>query len=362
MRRFEQMLIDEGALILKFWMHLSKEAQRKRLKKLESDPLTRWRVTERDWKHFELYDTFQEISERALRRTSTAAAPWIQVEATDPRYQKLTVGTHPAGAAARRAWTTRDPAPASVQAPPARPSFDGLNILGSLDLTQKLDKATYERELEKYQGRLNLLTRHKAFQDHNVIAGVRGHGRRRQGRRHPPHHPGHRRPPVPHHPHRRALRGGAGAALPLAVLAQPAAPGPVRHLRPQLVRPGAGGAGGGLLRRGGLDARLRRDQRLRGADRATAAASSSSSGSASARRSSCGASRSARTSPFKRFKITADDWRNREKWDAYETAICDMLDRTSTEIAPWTLVESEDKNFGRIKILRTLCERIEEKL
>ena len=67
-------------------------------------------------------------------------------------------------------------------------------------------------------------------------------------------------------------------------------------------------------------------------------------------------------SAFKRFKITDEDWRNREKWDAYEAAVCDMLDRTSTEIAPWTLVESEDKYFGRIKILRTLCQRIEENL
>jgi polyphosphate kinase 2 (PPK2 family) len=62
---------------------------------------------------------------------------------------------------------------------------------------------------------------------------------------------------------------------------------------------------------------------------------------------------------FKRFKITAEDWRNREKWDDYEHAVCDMVDRTSTEIAPWTLVEANDKNFARIKILKTLCERIE---
>ena len=62
---------------------------------------------------------------------------------------------------------------------------------------------------------------------------------------------------------------------------------------------------------------------------------------------------------FKRFKITAEDWRNREKWDQYEQAICDMVERTSTEIAPWTLVEANDKNFARIKILKTLCQRIE---
>jgi polyphosphate kinase 2 (PPK2 family) len=66
--------------------------------------------------------------------------------------------------------------------------------------------------------------------------------------------------------------------------------------------------------------------------------------------------------PFKRFKITEEDWRNREKWPLYERAICDMLDRTSTEIAPWTMVESEDKNYGRIKILKTVVERLEEEL
>ena len=66
--------------------------------------------------------------------------------------------------------------------------------------------------------------------------------------------------------------------------------------------------------------------------------------------------------PFKRFKITDEDWRNREKWPSYERAICDMLDRTSTEIAPWTLIESEDKRFGRIKIMRTMVKRLEDEL
>ena len=65
---------------------------------------------------------------------------------------------------------------------------------------------------------------------------------------------------------------------------------------------------------------------------------------------------------FKRFKITDEDWRNREKWEQYEQAICDMVDRTSIEMAPWTLVEANDKNFARIKILKTLCERIEAAL
>ena len=65
---------------------------------------------------------------------------------------------------------------------------------------------------------------------------------------------------------------------------------------------------------------------------------------------------------FKRFKITDEDWRNREKWDAYEQAVCDMIDRTSTEIAPWTLVEANDKNFARVKVLETLCDAVAESL
>ena len=62
---------------------------------------------------------------------------------------------------------------------------------------------------------------------------------------------------------------------------------------------------------------------------------------------------------FKQYKITPDDWRNRDKWAAYQTAACDMIDRTSTDRAPWSLIEANDKNHARIKILKTLCERIE---
>ena len=65
---------------------------------------------------------------------------------------------------------------------------------------------------------------------------------------------------------------------------------------------------------------------------------------------------------FKRFKITPEDWRNRKKWDAYERAVCDMVDRTSTQRAPWTLVEANDKPFARIKVLKTMCAAIEERL
>ena len=62
---------------------------------------------------------------------------------------------------------------------------------------------------------------------------------------------------------------------------------------------------------------------------------------------------------FKRFKITAEDWRNRKKWDAYQIAADEMIQRTSTSVAPWTLVEANDKSYARIKVLKTLLQRIE---
>jgi AMP-polyphosphate phosphotransferase len=66
--------------------------------------------------------------------------------------------------------------------------------------------------------------------------------------------------------------------------------------------------------------------------------------------------------PWKQFKITAEDYRNRDKWDAYSAAVNDMVERTSTELAPWTLVEAEDKRYARIKVLKTLARAVERVL
>ncbi|MNP27258.1 Polyphosphate kinase 2 [compost metagenome] len=64
--------------------------------------------------------------------------------------------------------------------------------------------------------------------------------------------------------------------------------------------------------------------------------------------------------PFKRYKITEEDWRNRDKWDQYIDAASDMIERTSTEIAPWTLVEANDKRYARVKVLRTINDALEK--
>lgn len=92
--RLEQMLCAEGVLLLKYWFHLSKAQQKRRFRELEKNPLTRWRVTEREWEYFKSYGKFVRVCEPFLRRTSTGEAPWIVVPAANPRYRALTVGRH----------------------------------------------------------------------------------------------------------------------------------------------------------------------------------------------------------------------------------------------------------------------------
>jgi polyphosphate kinase 2 (PPK2 family) len=66
--------------------------------------------------------------------------------------------------------------------------------------------------------------------------------------------------------------------------------------------------------------------------------------------------------PYKAWKLTAEDWRNREKWEQYEVAVEEMLLKTSTVTAPWTIVEGNDKAWSRIKVLKTVVETLSREL
>ncbi|GAB5603970.1 polyphosphate:AMP phosphotransferase [Sideroxyarcus sp. TK5] len=359
-KRLEKMLVDEGALVLKFWMHLSKEKQQKRLKSLEKDPKTRWRVTKRDWEHYTMYDKFSAVNERVIRHTSTAVAPWTIVEGYDPRYRSLTVGKIILDAIEKR-MKAAEKKPAAITAPPPMPSIDRLNVLKTLDLKQKLDKKKYEAELEKYQGKLALLTRSPKFGKITVLAMFEGNDA--------------------------AGKGGAIRRITSALDARQynivpiAAPTEEERAQPYLWRfwrhiPRKGRViifdrswyGRVLVERvekfcseadwmrayseiNDFETQLDRHDIV--VVKFWLAISKEEQLRRFKEREKIG---------FKRFKITEEDWRNREKWDDYERAVCDMVDRTSTEIAPWTLVEANDKNFARIKVLKTLSDRIEAAL
>ena len=96
---FERALANDGTVILKFWMHLSRTAQKKRLEALQNNPLQSWRVTEKDWEHYEIYDRFVDTAEEIIAHTHSELTPWHIVEGMDENYRTLAVSltTHAIG-------------------------------------------------------------------------------------------------------------------------------------------------------------------------------------------------------------------------------------------------------------------------
>src|SRR4029453_3697427 len=150
---FERGLTDDGALILKFWMHLDKQSQKDRLKKLQKDALTRWRVTREQWDNWKLYGRFIDAAEELITRTSLANAPWTIVEGADERYRSLTVATTIRDAISKRlsegAGNPRPAPPGTAHGkgrkappPPKTRQSDVLSqptILSKLDMSQRAD-------------------------------------------------------------------------------------------------------------------------------------------------------------------------------------------------------------------------------
>ncbi len=358
--RHERMLCDEGVLLLKYWFHLSEKQQKRRLHELESDPVTRWRVTPLEWKYFKLYGKFMKVCEPFLHRTSTGEAPWIIVPGADKRYRSLAVGRHMLAAIRERL----EDKPAKKQPdrnPPLLDTPDNLNVIRALKLDQPMTRPEYDKALEKWQGRLSVLTRHPSFRKYSVVAVFEGNDA--------------------------AGKGGAIRRLTRALDARVyrtlsvAAPTEEERAQPYLWRfwrhlPRRGRVlifdrswyGRVLVERVEgfcpesdwmraygeisefekqlLDNRVvlvkfwlavSKDEQLRRfKDREKIS--------------------------FKQFKITEEDWRNRKKWDKYESAICDMVERTSSTSAPWTLVEANNKLHARVKVLKTVVKAIEKAL
>ncbi len=357
---FEKMLCDEGALVLKFWLHLSKDQQKKRLKKLENNPLTRWRVTGTDWEHYKLYDKFRQVSERMLRTTSTPQSPWTIVEGTDPHYRYLTIGKAVLNALRGRLDSTA-PSSAPEPVPPIMPAVDDLLILRTLNLDKKLYKKRYESELEKWQGKLNLLTRDPDFRKLSVVITFEGNDA--------------------------AGKGGSIRRITQALDARQyrvipvAAPTDEEKVQPYLWRfwrylPRKGKFsifdrswyGRVLVER--VENFCSRNDWLRAYGEINDFEEQMVRNRTVITKFWLSISKEEQLkrfnerekTGFKRFKITDEDWRNREKWDEYEVAACDMIDHTSTEIAPWNLVEANDKYHARIKVLKTICQNIEKVL
>ncbi|MCL6264273.1 polyphosphate:AMP phosphotransferase [Craterilacuibacter sp. RT1T] len=358
--RFERMLSNDGALILKFWFHLSKDAQKSRLKALQKDPKTAWRVSDKDWKHYALYDKLRKHAAHMLRLTNTSYAPWVVVDGTDHYYRSLAVGEAILAAIRARLDLPHVFLPRS-DSPPLPQAIDHKLLLDTLQLDRELEKEDYKDKLDALQGRLNRLTRDARFAAHSLVLVFEGNDAAGKGgciRR-----------------VTQALDARRYRVMPVA------APSDEEAAQPWLWRfwrhaPGKGHTaifdrswyGRVLVERveGFCAAQdwMRAYYEINDFEHQLVADGAivlkfwlATSPEEQLKR-----FEAREKTGFKRFKITAEDWRNRERWDDYKLAVCDMIDRTSTTHVPWTLVEANNKHYARIKVLQTVCDALEARL
>ncbi len=361
--RFEKALIDDGALLIKLWLHLGKKDQKKRFKKLASAKETSWRVTDEDWKQHRQYEAMRMIAGRVIRKTSTGEAPWLVIEGTDARYRSVTVAEHLASRVRIRTSEAGEGNRAHDEQEflSAHAVAQSMTILDKLHLSRCLDKGDYERELSHWQGELNRLSR-KAQQRKRaavlVFEGWDAAGKGGAVRRMTQALDARYYQVIPvsapsdeekaHHYlwrfWRQIPRAGRmtiydrswyGRVLVervegLATVSEwMRAYNEINDFEEQLVNHGI------VLAKFWLhidaDEQL---QRFHERER----------------------------TPWKQHKITAEDYRNREKREEYRAAADEMIGRTSTEVAPWTLVEGNDKRFARVKVIQTVCKQLKEAL
>ncbi|MEK7217407.1 MAG: polyphosphate:AMP phosphotransferase, partial [Chloroflexota bacterium] len=312
---------------------------------------------DQDWNNQKRYHDFIPVCERMLRLTSTGNAPWTIVEGADAEYRSLTIAR-----TIQHALRRRLDAPPDLTDPPPPPasvvSVDDVHLLKSLDYRQRMDRKQYDDELLEYQGKLNLLSRQPEFRRLSVVSVFEGFDA--------------------------AGKGGAIRRVTAALDARQykihpvAAPTEEERAQPYLWRfwrrlPHRGEVGvfdrswyGRVLvervegfcspvdwLRAYREINDFEEQLARHRILVTKFWLSITKDEQAAR------FQQRQDTGFKQYKITAEDWRNRERWEDYESAVSDMVDHTSTEIAPWTVIPANDKWHARVTVLKTLCQEIE---
>jgi AMP-polyphosphate phosphotransferase len=360
--QFERMLADDGTVIVKFWLHISEKEQRRRFKKIETSKYDRWRVTKKDWKAHKQYGEYLAAAEEMLEQTNAAHAPWTIVEATDKYFRRLKVFKTLADAM-ETALALRAAEPKKKERP-ARASVavaalkDVETVLDAVDLTLKLSDRAYEAALEKYQARLRRLEFACYDARMPVVIGYEGWDAAGKG--------GNIRRVIG------ALDPRGYSVIPIAA---PKGDDATHHYLWRFWNriPKAGHLaifdrtwyGRVLVERVegfATDEEWRRAyQEINEFERSLA-----NFGTVIlkfwlhiSREEQLRRFQERQKAEYKRYKITDEDWRNRDKWAVYRQAVADMVTNTSTTYAPWTIVEAEDKNWARIRTLKAIVEAVE---
>lgn len=368
---FEKQLTQDGTIILKFFLHISQKEQEKRFNKLEASPETAWKVTKEAWKRNQQYHAYLKITDELLTKTDVGFAPWTIVEATDKAF-----------AEAKILSTVVDTLEACVQKKEyelshanEQPSFenqikteeaDNHNLfkngaLNGIDLSLSLEKEKYKTKLKKLQQKLALLHNEMYQKRIPVVLAFEGWD-----------------------------AGGKGGAIkritenidPRGYEVIPiAAPNDIEKSHHYLWRfwnhmPKAGHLaifdrtwyGRVMVER--IEGFCKENEWKRAYNEINQMEEHLTNAGyivikfwmhidkdEQARR-----FKERQETPEKQWKITEEDWRNREKWEQYEQAVDEMIVRTSTQNAPWVIVEANSKYYARIKVLETIIDALEKRL
>lgn len=352
---FEKMLTDDNYIILKYFLHISPEQQKQNIAKNSKTLGKAWRDVSPAIDESSRYEEFLGRYEKMLEATDKANAPWHLIAADDRRSAELEIITSIVETIENAVNT-----PAAAPAAPVRPAAS-YDVLSKVNASQEMSKEEYKDKLDKYQKRLKQLQIEMFKAQIPTVICFEGWDAAGKGG---------------------AIRRLTAALDPLGFSVNPvAAPNAVERqfhylwrFWVNLPRPGNiaifdrtwyGRVMVERIEGFAKDYEWQRaydeikDMEAQWAEHGFAIAKFwlQIDKDEQLRRFT-----ERQKDPMKQWKITDEDWRNRDKWDAYEQAVNEMLVRTDTSYAPWTVVEGNNKYYARLKVLKTVVDMFEKKL
>lgn len=352
---FETKHQNDKSIILKFFLHITKSEQKKRLKKLEENPSTSWKVGKEEWKKHKLYDDYRASYEEMFERTSTNSSPWHIVEGHNKRTATLKIFK-----------TVIETIEKSIESFKRKPPIINLpevpfSFLDKVNLDMELEREEYEKSLKFYQKKIRELEHELYRQRRSAVITYEGWDAAGKG--------GNIKRLV------NSMDPRGYEVIPVA------APNDIEKKHHYLWRfwkkiPKAGHIaifdrtwyGRVLVER--VEGFCTTNEWKRAFEEINEFEKNLVNFGTIiikfwihiSQEEQLARFEARKVDPNKQWKITDEDWRNREKFPQYKTAIDEAIFRTNTSYAPWTIVEGNSKLYARIKALKTVANVFEENL
>lgn len=358
---FERQLVDDGAAIAKFWIHLSQKELKKRLKKYGDDSLQSWRVRPEDWQQQKHYGKYVSLAEEMLVHTSTGPAPWTLIEGDCERWAQVKVLTQLTATLTAALDRLHYYVPAPILPPQERLNPGEPDLLAQVDLNLSLSHGEYKQRLREEQIELRQLQ--LSIHEHHIPILILFEGWDAAG------------------------KGGAIKRLTdildprsykVNAFAAPTDEEKSHHYLWRFWRRLPSNGTIGIFDRSWYGRVL--VERVEGFATETEwrrayqeinefESQLTTDGYVLVKfwlhvsqEKQLERFQERQNDQFKQYKLTEEDWRNREKWPLYEVAVNQAIQRTSTPTAPWTIVAANDKYYARVKVIQTVTDAIRRSL